>query len=171
MNTLDTTNDNTSTTYDDLTVDMDYDEIPEVDVDSEQEKSSSERLKELWSDYYDELEEGDVYTTIGVDDTPLSKEWVEKFIKSESFTAFAAAFASVIVIISIFSFLYNIYISIVKFMIAKRMGRGTGFAIASIFFWPIMGGVLAFSKNEALEKPATTTPTGTTPNPTETGKD
>jgi len=123
----------------------------ELDYDS----SESDYL-DLWKTRYSDLDTDDelLYSTTGLDLT--NKESIESFVKSEGFTAFIAAFASIVVIMSIFSLLYSIYMAIVNFMISKKMGRGTGFAVASIFFWPIMGGILAFSKNRALENSATT---------------
>ena len=57
------------------------------------------------------------------------------------------------VFVLMFSLLVSIYMAIVQYRISKKMGRSTAFAVLSIFFWPIMAGILAFSKNNDDVKP------------------
>ncbi len=149
------TEDTTSTTM--LTTD---DGIYESDYDSEEYDYSD--FEELWDSYYSNEDDGTLYSTTGLDSSSLSDLGsAEELISSDAVASVVAAFVSAMLVISIISLLYSIYMAIVKFMIAKKMGRGTGFAVASIFFWPIMAGILAFSKNkgEATTKPAESTNT------------
>lgn len=51
----------------------------------------------------------------------------------------------------IFGTLCVIYSAAICYKISKKMGKSTLFAIMSIFFWPICGGILAFSKGNDLD--------------------
>ena len=133
----------------------------------------SSEIEELWNKYYDNEESDSLYSTTGLD---TSLDSIESTISQDAIASVVSALVSAMLVISVISLLYSIYMAIVKFMIAKKMGRGTGFAIASIFFWPIMGGVLAFSKNKATEnkdgsvtKPAEPAEAGTPEAPTVPG--
>ena len=54
------------------------------------------------------------------------------------------------------SIIVQIYLSVTNFFLSKKMGKSTGFAILSIFFWPITLGILAFSKNKQPTSPEPT---------------
>ncbi|MBR5389195.1 hypothetical protein IK146_01395 [Candidatus Saccharibacteria bacterium] len=66
---------------------------------------------------------------------------------SEGLQLAAIVASTVGMFILMFSLLVSIYMAIVQYRISKKMGRSTAFAVLAIFFWPIMAGILAFSKN------------------------
>lgn len=142
------------------TVDLDeydYSDLENYDYSSLKEYDYSD-LKELWDKYYnDENDDELLYSTEKIIDTTGLAE-AKSFVNTELFSTIYGFIASMFVVIIILNLLYTVYKIIVRYMIAKKMGRSTGFAIASIFFWPIMSGVLAFSKNKALENKSEAAP-------------
>jgi hypothetical protein len=138
----------TTTGDDELTVSGDTEDSYEtLDLD---EYDYSD-IEDLWEKYYDKESDGLLYSTEKLTDTTGLSD-AKSFINTEAFSAIYGFIASIFVFVIILHLLYTVYKIIVKYMISKKMGRSTGFAIASIFFWPIMSGILAFSKNKASEE-------------------
>lgn len=166
-----------STTDDDTLTTTGDDELTTTDYDYDYSD-----LEELWNKYYNEqgystTDDLDEITTDGYDDLDSSYKMEELVdtvndgmshaIDLGAFSGLFGFLSSMIVVVVILNILYAVYMAIVKFMISKKMGRSTGFAVASIFFWPITGGVLAFSKNKATENKDEGTPTAAPKPPVE----
>lgn len=148
--------DTTKTTENQLltTTEDDYDTWSSYDdYDTQYDYDYDSSFDELWDKYYSNTytDTDSLYSTTGDDDTSYSYSSVSNNATANAIGAVATALASVMIFVVIFSLLYSVYISIAQFMIAKKMGRSTAFCVLSIFFWPVMAGILAFSKNKTSE--------------------
>lgn len=107
-------------------------------LDSEYETDGSEG----YTDYGDEFSTESEATTTG------STETTSVTTSSGDVGAALAPYAGAMIAVAIISGVLAIWTAAVNFKISKKLGRGTGFAVLSIFFWPVMGGIMAFSGRE-----------------------
>ena len=119
----------------------------EDDVTSQFDYDYSE-LDDLYEKYFGDTDTDtdSLYSTTGYDTT--SYDTTDNTSIENAVAAAVSTLMSVMLFVVFFTIAYRIYMAVTKFMIAKKMGRSTAFAILSILFWPIMAGILAFSKKK-----------------------
>ena len=138
-----TTTDGTETVTDSASVDSAQVDSAESDYTSQYDYSYSE-LEDLYEKYFSntDTDADSLYSaTTGYETTGDAAI-------SSAITAVVSTITSVFLFVVLFTLIYRIYMAVTKYMIAKKMGRSTAFAVLSIFFWPIMAGILAFSKKK-----------------------
>lgn len=93
---------------------------------------------------FDDDDEVETYTEV----TPSSGTVKVTTGSAADLAAVWTVIAGAMIPIVLISLAFSVYTAIVNFKISKKMGRETWFGVLAIFFWPIMSGILAFSKEK-----------------------